>query len=43
MELPRSVRNVAKCVYQLSYVCPSVCLSVHIYQLHSHWTDFGYI
>jgi hypothetical protein len=34
------LRRVAKSDYYLLHACPSVCLSVHMKQLGSHWTEF---
>jgi len=36
----RRVRKIAKSEYYLHHVCLSVCPSIRIEQLDSHWTDF---
>ena len=36
----RRVRKIAKGDYYLRHVCLSICPSVRIEQLDSHWTDF---
>jgi len=36
----RLIRKIAKSGSQLGHVCLSVCLSVLVEQLSSHWTEF---